>query len=115
MKTPDEYLAQRKALHKPPYDLISIAALNSIHRAGASATYADIGRAVNQIKGRKTTNHRSNMFWGVKTTPYLASFGLIEMFVGKTRGAGNRYPDLWRLTPKGAALIADVDPETHVG
>lgn len=129
--TSDEYLAQRKALRKPPYDPISLAILESIHRAGAAATYADIGRAVNRIKGRCTTNRRSNVFWGFKMAPYLASFGLIGMFVVLAPGAANRYKDRWRLTPKGVALMVEagvallvdaaavdapsVDLETRVG
>jgi hypothetical protein len=120
--TSDEYLAQRKALRRPPYDPISIAVLEEVSHT-AAATYADIGRAVNRIKGRCTTNRRSNVFWGFKTAPYLASFGLIGMHVVLAPGAANRYKDRWRLTAKGAALLAEmaadaapvVDPGTRVG
>ena len=90
---------------KPPYDPVSRAALEAVRAAAPAAPYADIGRAVNRIKGRRTTSRRSNVFWGQRTAYYLRSMGLVEVFQVWEHGTDKGWMDRWRLTEEGRRVM----------
>jgi hypothetical protein len=81
------------------------AGLEAVKAAGNKAKYADIGRAVNGFKGRKTTSKRSNVYWGRRIALQLLSAGFVEAFVVRGEGSYKHLQDRWRLTPNGAHQV----------